>query len=181
MGGGLIEISIVSGGGIVSNKTLKLGGEHMDKLIGNYIYLKHGVILGDATCERLKTECFNLTGEEKIQLVRGKSLENGLPKSVKIKTGDIKEALLNPLIQITDAIKELIEIAPPEVVDDIFDSGMYLTGKLASIPGIESFFKEEIKLEVLKPEHYADASIYGLMSIDRQKGLLNKMLGNRRI
>ena len=79
MGGGLIEISIVSGGGIVTNKTLKNAGEHMDKLIANYIYLKHGVMLGEATCERLKVECFNFTGQEKVSLVRGKSLKMDSP------------------------------------------------------------------------------------------------------
>lgn len=172
MGGGLIEISIVSGGGIVTNKTLKNAGEHMDKLIANYIYLKHGLILGEATCERLKIECFNFKGDEKIMLVRGKSLENGLPKSVKIKTSDIREALLNNFMQITDAIKELIEVSPPEVVDEIFDTGIFLTGNLASIEGLDSFFNEEIKIDVHRPAHFADAAIYGLAALDKDRNSL---------
>jgi len=175
MGGGLIEISIVSGGGIVTNKTLKNAGEHMDKLIANYIYLKHGVMLGEATCERLKIECFNFTGQEKVSLVRGKSLENGLPKSVKIRTDDIREALLNNFIQIVDAVKELIEVSPPEVVDEIFDSGMYLTGRLASIEGLEKFFSEELKIEVVKPTHFADAAIYGLSLLDKEKDTIYRI------
>lgn len=178
MGGGLIEISIVSGGGIVTNKTLKNAGEHMDKLIANYIYLKHGVILGEATCEKLKVECFNFTGEEKINLVRGKSLENGLPKSIKVKTSDIREALLNNFMQIADAVKELIEVSPPEVVDEIFDSGMYMTGKLASIEGLDNFFKEEIKIEVNKTTHYTDAAIYGLTLLDKDPASLYQIASN---
>lgn len=175
MGGGLIEISIVSGGGIVAAKTLKNAGEHMDKLIGSYAYLKHGITLGEATCKKLKIECFNLDNKDGVMLVRGKSLENGLPKSVKIRTGDIKEALINSFAQVADAVKDLIEFSPPEVVDEIFDSGMYLTGGLSSVSGIESFFKEELKIEVVKPPHFADASIYGLIAIDKQKDLLNRL------
>ncbi len=175
MGGGLIEISIISGGGIVTNKTLKNAGEHMDKLIANYIYLKHGVILGEATCEKLKVECFNFTGEEKITLVRGKSLENGLPKSVKVKTSDIREALFNNFMQIADAVKELIEVSPPEVVDEIYDTGIYLAGKLASIEGLDGFFKEEIKIEVNKTPHYTDAAIYGLTLLDKEKAALSQI------
>ncbi|MFA5136822.1 MAG: rod shape-determining protein [Patescibacteria group bacterium] len=175
MGGGLIEISIISGGGIVTNKTLKNAGEHMDKLIANYVYLKHGVVLGEATCERLKLECFNFTGEEKIQLVRGKSLENGLPKSVKIKTSDVREALYNNFIQITDAIKELIELSPPEVVDEVFDTGIFLTGKLAAIEGLDTFLNQEVKIEVNKTPHFSDAAIYGLAVLDKEKGVVQKI------
>jgi len=175
MGGGLIEISIVSGGGIVTNKTLKNAGEHMDKLIANYVYLKHGVILGEATCEKLKIECFHFAEEEKISLVRGKSLENGLPKSVKVKTSDIREALYNNFVQIVEAIKELIEISPPEVIDEVFDTGIFLTGTLASIPGIEKFFGDEIKIEVFKPTHFADAAIYGLSILDKEKNAVDRV------
>ena len=175
MGGGLIEISIVSGGGIVTNKTLKNAGEHMDKLIANYVYLKHGVILGEATCEKLKIECFHFGKEEKIALVRGKSLENGLPKSVKIKTSDIREALYNNFVQVVDAIKELIEVSPPEVVDEIFESGIFLTGNLAAVEGIEQFFSEEIKIEVFKPTHFQDAAIYGLTILDKDKDALYRV------
>ncbi|OGK62480.1 hypothetical protein A2334_05585 [Candidatus Roizmanbacteria bacterium RIFOXYB2_FULL_38_10] len=175
MGGGLIELSIVSGGGIVTNRTLKNAGEHMDKLIANYVYLKHGVILGEATCERLKIECFNFTGEEKVMLVRGKSLENGLPKSVKIKTDDIREALLNNFIQITDAVKELIEISPPEVVDEVYDSGIFITGRLASIEGLDKFLSTELKISVNRPNHFMDATIYGLSLLDKEKNAVYRV------
>src|SRR5690606_37691326 len=88
LGGGLIELSIISGGGIVAQRTLKTAGENMNKLIANYIYLKHALILGEMTCEDLKIQLLNFTDEDKSINVRGKSLETGLPKSAKIKSSD---------------------------------------------------------------------------------------------
>src|SRR3989304_1504779 len=82
LGGGLIELSIVGSGGIISQRTLKTAGDHMNKVIYNYIYLKFGIILGEATCEQLKINLLNFEDEEKITTIRGKSLETGLPKTV---------------------------------------------------------------------------------------------------
>ena len=109
-------------------------------------------------------------------LVRGKSLENGLPKSVKVKTSDIREALYNNFTQITDTVKELIEVSPPEVVDEIYETGMYVTGGLASIEGIEGFFSQEMNIEVYRPPHFQDASIYGLTLLDKNKDLMYKVI-----
>lgn len=177
LGAGLIELSIISGGGIVAHKSLKNGGEHMNKLIGNYMYLKHGVILGERTSEELKVELLNFGSEDKTMTVRGKSLETGLPKSVRIKSSDIKEALLSNFNQIIDAAKELIELSPPEIADEVFNNGITITGHLAGIQGIDSFFSEELKVEVYLAEHYADATIYGLMYLDRQPDNLYKLFG----
>lgn len=175
MGGGLIEMSIISGGGVVNQKTLRNGGEHMNKLIYNYIYLKHGVILGEATCEELKINLLNFTDDEKTQVVRGKSLETGLPKSVKIKTSDIKEALLTNLNQIIDAIKEIVELSPPEVIDEIFEQGIVFTGGLSQIPNIDSFFARELKMKVMLAENMENSTIIGLMKIGRRKEMIDRL------
>ncbi len=175
LGGGLIEMSIISGGGIVSQKTLRNAGEHMNRLIYNYIYLKHGVILGEATCEELKTNLLTFGEGERNLIVRGKSLETGLPKSVKIKTSDIKEALLSNFNQITDALKEIIELAPPEVVDEIFEQGIVFTGGPASIPGIDNFFSNELKMKITLAENATNNTIIGLMKIGRRKELIDRL------
>lgn len=165
IGAGIIEISVISGGGIVSYKSLKQAGEYMDKVIANYIHLKHGIVLGEATCEKLKMNCLNFVNTETTELVRGKSLENGLPKSVKMKSSELREALTPTCTLIIDTIKELIEISPPEVVNDIFQEGIILTGKAALIPGFSSFIATELKMEVVVPEHASEATIYGLLKI----------------
>ncbi len=180
MGGGLIEISIISGGGIVGNKSLRTAGEYMDKQIANYIYLKHGLLLGEATCEKLKKETFRFDGEEKVQLVRGKSLENGLPKSVKVTSNELKESLINTFNLIVDATKELIELSPPEIVDGIYESGITLTGQLASIHGVEDFFHTELKIPVTRAQNFADATINGLITLEKSNHLLKKVLSLKR-
>jgi rod shape-determining protein MreB len=167
LGGGLIELCVITGGGTVAQKTLKNAGDYMNKLIYNYVYLKYGIILGEATCEYLKINVLNFTNEEKGATIRGKSLETGLPKSVRIKTAEIKEALLGNFNQIIDGIKELIESSPPEVIDEIFKRGIILTGGLASIKGIDIFFANEIKMDVYCLEDPIDATIKGLIKISK--------------
>lgn len=167
LGGGLIELSIISSGGIVSQKTLKTAGDHMNKLIYNYIYLKYGVILGESTCELLKIELLNFTNEEKTTTIRGKSLETGLPKSVRITTSDIREALLTSFNQITDGIKDLIENSPPEILDELLKRGILLTGGLAQIEGIDRFFSNEVKIDVYRIDDVQNATINGLMKLSK--------------
>jgi len=167
LGGGLIESAIVSGGGIVNEKVLKTAGESFTHIIANYIYLKHGVILGEATCDLIKTTLLNFKDDEKIQLVRGKSLETGLPKSIRLKSSEIKEALFTSLTQIIDSIKELIEISPPEIVDEIYNQGIILAGGLANVPGIDEFIADEIKVPVNVSKYYADTTVVGLINMGK--------------
>lgn len=160
-------MSIISSGGIVSHKTLKTAGDHMNKLIYNYTYLKYGVILGEATCESLKIELLNFTNTEKTTTIRGKSLETGLPKSVRITSSDIKEALLTNFNQIADGIRELIENSPPEILDELLNRGIILTGGLAQIEGIDQFFSKEIKMDVYRIEDVQHATINGLIKLSK--------------
>jgi len=165
LGGGLIELSIVGSGGIIAHRALKNAGDHMNKIIYNYIYLKYGVILGEASCEELKINLLNFTGQDKTVTIRGKSLETGLPKTVRIKSGDIKESLLTSFNQIVDTIKELIESSAPEIVDEVLKRGIILTGGLSKIPGLDQFIANEIKMDVYTDPKYEYATINGIMKI----------------
>lgn len=167
MGGGLIEISVVSGGGVVTQKVLKSAGDNMNKLIANYTYLKHGLVLGENTCEDLKMKLLNFIGQEDMVNVRGKSLETGLPKSIKLKSSDVREALVSQFHQIIDATRELIENSQPEIADAIFKNGIALAGKIAGIKGIETYFVEELKIDTFVADHHADATIYGLLKLNK--------------
>ena len=167
LGGGLIEIAIVSSGGIVVQKTLKNAGDHMNRLIFNYIHLKHGVILGEATCEELKIKLLDFTNHEKNMTVRGKSLESGLPKSVRVKSSDIREALLANMNQIIDAIKELLELSPPEIIDELLKKGIALSGSMAQVPGIADFIASEVKIDVYSVNQPADITINGLLKLSK--------------
>lgn len=176
LGGGLIELSIVGSSGILSQKTLRNAGDQMNKVIFNYVYLKYGIILGETTCENLKIDILNFKDTEKIVVTRGKSLENGLPKSVKIKSSDINEALRSNFNQIIDGIKELIESSPPEVVDELMQKGVILAGGLSKITGIDKFFEDELKLSVYCSDKYENTTINGLMKLTSNVDSFSKIL-----
>ena len=176
LGGGLIELAVVGSGGILSQKTFKNAGDQMNKVIFNYVYLKYGIILGEATCEQLKIEILNFRNIEKIVVTRGKSLENGLPKSVKIKNSDINEALRTNFNQIIDGIKELIESSQPEVVDEVMQKGVILTGALSRIDGIDKFFEEELKVKVFCSDKYEYSTINGLIKLTAHQESFAKIL-----
>ncbi|OGK13009.1 hypothetical protein A3A93_04030 [Candidatus Roizmanbacteria bacterium RIFCSPLOWO2_01_FULL_38_12] len=176
MGGGLIELSIISGGGIVSQRALKTAGDNMNKLIGNYTYLKHGIVLGEATCEDLKIKLLNFTKDEKTTNVRGKSLETGLPKTIKLKSSDIREALMSQFHHIVDAAKELIELSPPEIADAVFKNGIVLTGNLAAVAGVHDFFIQELKIDTYVADNYANATILGMMKLDKDQNTVYKLI-----
>jgi len=178
LGGGLVEMVVITMGGIVAQKIFKNAGEHMDKLIHNYIHLKYGLLIGEATAEFLKTTLLRLDNQEKVETVRGKSLENGLPKSIRVKSGDIKEALVSHFNHIINMAKELIETVPPEIIDGIMKNGIVLTGQLAHVPGIESFIETDLKVPVKIAPSPQDATINGiLLSLSDKKNLSRLLLG----
>lgn len=168
MGAGSVEIAIIIMGGIVSSRVLKTGGDHMDKLIYNYLHLKYGLIIGEQTAETLKNELYSLNDKKGVKAIRGKSLENGLPKSVRVTSADIREALAVPLNHIIDAIKELIETSPPEIIDGMIKSGAVLTGHLAKVPNLDQFIMNEVKMPVSTAKNPEDATIQGIYTLFRK-------------
>lgn len=175
IGGGLIEISVISGGSVVTQKALKTAGNNMNKLIANYTYLKHGIVLGENTCEDLKIKLLNFANHEDTVSVRGKSLETGLPKSIKLKSSDVREALISQFHKIVDATRELIENAYPEIADGIFKNGIALTGKVASTKGIDRYFIDELHIDTYVVDHHADSTIYGLIRLNKTPDALYRI------
>ncbi len=165
LGAGSVEIAIIIMGGIVNSKVMKIGGDHMDKLIHNYLHLKYGLIIGEQTAEQLKNELYSLDDKKGFKAIRGKSLENGLPKSVRVSSADIREALSVPMNKIIDGIKELIESSPPEIIDGLIRSGAILSGSLAQVPGIDSFIMNEIKMPIALAKDPEDATIKGIYKL----------------
>ncbi len=176
MGGGLIEMAIMIMGGIVAHKSIKNAGKTMDRKIIHYIHLKYGVHIGEQTAEQVKIKLLSFTNEQKTATIRGKSLENGLPKSVRVTSNDIKEALANNLNQIIDTAKELIETVQPEIIDGIVKSGVILTGDLAHIPGIDSFISADLKITVIIAENPHDATVNGILKLIGSKEYLKRVL-----
>jgi rod shape-determining protein MreB len=175
LGGGLIEMAIITLGGIINQKIYRLAGEHMDKLIHNYILLKYGAVIGEQTAENLKIQLFDFEDKNKILTIRGKSLENRLPKSLKIKSNDIREALIGQFNQILDLINELLEATAPEIIDEIIKNGIILTGGLTNIKGIDKFFSRELKIPIIIPAYTEDITINGLLKLINYKDNLKRI------
>lgn len=176
LGAGSVEIAVLIMGGIVTHKSIRYGGHVLDKQIAQYVHLKNGVILGELTVERLKNTLFNLTGHEDVMTVRGKSLESGLPKAVKITSGEIREALSSSVNHIVDGIKEVIEMIPPEIVDGAVQNGLTLTGELANVAGLQDYIGKEIKMPVLRADNPGNATLNGLMRLLKNREALKKIL-----
>ena len=155
IGAGIVEMAVIIMGGIVSSKTINTAGEYMDRALISYLNLKYGLIIGPQTAEKLKVELFSYLDQKKTMLVRGKSLENGLPKTIKVTTNDVKEALSPVINHISDGLKEFIETIPPETVDSVIKNGIVLSGALAIIGGLDKYLSHEIKIPITtaaKPE-----------------------------
>jgi len=129
IGGGTTEIALISLGGVVVGKSVRIAGDEMDEAIINYVRLKYSVLLGQPTAENIKMTIGSAYPRpEKTMVVRGRDLEKGLPKSLKLTSGEMREALGSILQDIVGSVKETLEEAPPELVGDVSLKGITLAG-----------------------------------------------------
>lgn len=147
IGGGTTEIAVISLGGIVINRSLRIAGDEFDEAIVTYVRMKHGLLLGLPSAEGAKIAIGSAyqTKEEKHTVVRGRDLENGLPKSVKLTSSGLREAMSPVFNQIIEAIDETVEEIPPELVGDVLEQGITLAGGGALLPGLTKPFPKPPK------------------------------------
>jgi len=150
IGGGTSEIAVISLGGIVIGRSLRVAGDEMDEAIINYVKLKYSLLLGQPSAEAIKISIGSATAFEKpkSQIVRGRDLENGLPRSVKLTDGEIREALGPIIHEIITGISDTLEETPPELISDIMERGIYLAGGGSLIHGIDNAISEATKMPV---------------------------------
>jgi len=167
IGGGTTEIAIISLGGIVLGRSIRVAGDEMDEAIMKYFRLKYSILLGQATTEEIK---INLASARELErerffTVRGRDLETGLPRSLKLSSVEVREAISPIIREIVGHVKDTLEEAPPELIGDIMDKGIVLAGGGALIPKLREAIAEETKTEV----HVADDPI---TSVARGCGIL---------
>ncbi len=162
IGGGTTEIAVISLGGIVVARSLRVAGDSMDFEISNYVKNKHNVALGEKSVEEVKTTIGTAIAEnEEMEMeVRGRDLVSGLPKTIKVSSGEVYEATLGTMEEIVKVIKQVLRETPPELSADIMDKGMILTGGGALLrnidvlitekTGVPSFVAEDALLSVAK-------------------------------
>ena len=150
IGGGTTEVAVVSYRDIVTAKSCRIAGDDFDEAIIEYIRKKHNVLIGERTAEEIKIKigsAMSYDGEGAMD-VRGRDLLNGLPKNVEITSEDVREALSEPLAQILAAVRATLEKTPPELLADIVDNGIMLTGGGALLREIDKLISNETKIPV---------------------------------
>jgi len=141
IGGGKTEVSVVSMGGVVVGRGIKTAGNDFDESIINYIKMKYGILIGGNSAEKIKIEM----GEE-IGLVRGRDLETGLPKSIKLTSSEIKDAVALDMVKIVRLISSVLDETPPELMEDILKKGIVLVGNGAKIDGMSTLIESKTKI-----------------------------------
>lgn len=177
IGGGTTEIALISLGGIVLSRSVRTAGDEMDDAIINYVRLKYSLLLGQPTAENVKISIGTVWGSEKetFSVVRGRDLETGLPKSVKLSSYEVREALAPIVHEIVTNIQDTIEEAPPELVSDIMEKGIYLAGGGALIKGISEMIKEATKMPTYIAEDPLTCVVRGCGKLLENDILLKKI------
>lgn len=151
IGGGTTEVAIISLNGIVYAASVRIGGDRFDEAIVSYVRRNYGILIGEATAERIKHEIgLAYPLNQMLQMeVRGRNLAEGIPRSFTISSNEVLEALQEPLSGILGAVRAALEQAPPELAADIAERGMVLTGGGALLRNIDRLFMEETGLPVI--------------------------------
>ena len=167
LGGGLSEIAVISLSGVVTWKSLKIGGETMNKNIIQYLREKFGILLGDQSAEEIKIRIGSAAPLDKPQemKIRGRDLVTGLPKEITVTEAQIREAIMPALKQIVESISDTIEKTPPELVADIYERGLILSGGGVLLKNFDKLIQKKINI----PIHIADDP---LTSVVRGTGLI---------
>ena len=163
IGGGTTEVAVISLGGIVTSKSIRVAGDKMDEAIMQFIKKQHNLIIGERTSEQLKMEigsATKLATPKKIE-IRGRDILTGLPKTLEISSDEITEALVDNISSIIDAIKITLEKCPPELSADIIDRGIVLTGGGALLENLDVLIKQETGMPVIVADNALDCVAIG--------------------
>ena len=150
IGGGTTEIGVVSLGGLVISKSIRTAGDKIDISIVNYIKEKYNLLIGERTGEEIKIAVGSAVQLEKelSVVVKGRDQVSGLLSRVELTSEDVREAMREPLKEIADALKTVLEMMPPDLAGDIVETGIVLTGGGALIRGLDKFLSDIVKLPV---------------------------------
>ena len=154
IGGGTTEVAVISLGGIVSSRSIRIGGDEMDESIIQYIKRKYNIMIGERTAEEIKMEIGAARPEylSESMEIRGRDLVSGLPKNIEINSEEISEAISEPVQSIVEAVKITLEKTPPELSADVMDFGIVLTGGGALLHGMDKLLSDKTQI----PVHIAD-------------------------
>ena len=178
IGGGTAEIAVISLGGIVASRSVRMAGDMFDQAIIAFIKRKYNLLIGERTAEQIKIEigsAYPMDPEMTLE-IKGRNLVDGLPKNVVVHSEDVREALLECLVKITSAIKETLERTPPELSADIIDHGITLTGGGALLRGLDKLIESETGIDVHVAEDPLDCVAKGAGAVLDHVDVLHDVL-----
>ena len=181
IGGGTSEVAIISLGGIVTARSVRVAGDEFDSAIINYIKKKYNLLIGERTAENIKVgigSAYKTSDTEPVMDIKGRNLLNGLPENITVTSEEIREAISEPLSHVIDAIKTTLEKTPPELAADIIESGIMLAGGGALLRGLDQLIHEETGMPVKIAERPLDCVADGtgkvLENIDKLEDVLSE-------
>ena len=151
IGGGTTDIAVISLGGSVVSSSIKVAGDKFDEAIVRYIKKKYNIMIGERTAEDLKINigCVFPKIQDMEMDIRGRDLATGLPKTITVHSSEMLEALIEPTMQVIDAVHGVLEKTPPELAADISDRGIYMTGGGCLIDGLDKLLQEKTGINVM--------------------------------
>ncbi|MBQ4256529.1 MAG: rod shape-determining protein [Oscillospiraceae bacterium] len=163
IGGGTSEVAVISLGGIVASRSVRIAGDAFDTAIINYIKKKHDLLIGERSAENLKIAIGSAfpQGRETSLEAKGRNVRTGLPETLKVTDSEVREALSEPVSHVVDAVKSTLEDTPPELASDIMDSGIVIAGGGALIKGLDKLIEKETGIPVRVAETPLDCVALG--------------------
>lgn len=207
IGGGTTDIAVISLGGIVVGKSIRVAGDDMNQAILHYVRLRHGLLLGEKTAEDIKIQIGSAyetksrvrrspspQGEqtiktekqegadagikerkEKVALIRGRDLETGLPRSLRVSEAEVREALAPVVSQIVDGVVEVLEESPPELLSDVLETGILLTGGGALLSGLDQMIVERTHMPVVISSDPLTSVVRGTAKVLEDSEILSRV------
>lgn len=182
IGGGTTEIAILSLGGIVLSQSLRIAGDEMDEAVMNYIKKNYNLLVGERTAEAVKIQVGSAYPIEKeITLeVRGRDVFSGLPRLQTISSGDIREAVTEPIVSIVEAVRVTLEQAPPELIADIMEYGIVVTGGGSLLEGLDQLIEKTMGVPCRRPADPLHSVALGAGFLFEDPGFLDQIGGSRK-
>ena len=183
IGGGTSEIAVIALSGIVNNTSIRIAGDEMDEAIMNFLRKKYNLAIGENTAERVKCEvgsAYPIPGGEDFTDIKGRDIVDGLPKTLKISSAEIRESLEEPVKLIMQALRQALEITPPELASDIVDRGIVMTGGGSMLRGLDQRIREETNLPVYLVDDPLTCVVMGAGKIINDTAKYSKLLAREK-
>jgi rod shape-determining protein MreB len=182
IGGGTTEVAVISLGGIVTCRSIRIAGDEMDEAIAQHVKKTYNLMIGERTAEEIKIVIGTAFPPDKNDIfdVRGRDLLSGLPKTVQITSEDVYKALSEPVSAILEAIKGTLEVTPPELAADIMDRGIFMAGGGSLLKGLDRLVSERTGMPVHLSDEPLLAVAYGTGRVLENIDMLKKVLINPR-